>query len=108
MLVEAFEKEECECCDVNDAAFRPMTMLTMAIATSIDALAMGVAFALLPDVNIVLAISSIGIITFILSAIGVKIGSVFGAKYKFIAELCGGIVLIAMGTKILIKHLFFA
>ena len=108
MLVEAFEKEECECCDVNDAAFRPMTMLTMAIATSIDALAVGVAFALLPDVNIVLAISSIGIITFILSAIGVKIGSVFGAKYKFIAELCGGIALIAMGTKILIEHLFFA
>ena len=82
-------------------------MFTMAVATSIDALAVGVTFALLPEVNIAFAVSSIGVITFIFSAIGVKIGSVFGAKYKFVAELVGGITLVGMGTKILIEHLFF-
>ena len=108
MLLEAFEKDECEDCGCGDAAFRPMTMLTMAIATSIDALAVGITFALLPDVNIGFAIISIGVITLLISAVGVKIGSVFGAKYKFVAELCGGIALVVMGAKILIEHLFFA
>ena len=107
MLLEAFEKEECEDCGCGDAAFRPATMLTMAIATSIDALAMGITFAI-REVNIVFAISSIGVITLLISAIGVKIGSVFGAKYKFIAEFSGGIVLVGMGIKILIQDLFFA
>ncbi|MBQ4214249.1 MAG: manganese efflux pump, partial [Ruminococcus sp.] len=77
-----------------------------AVATSIDALAVGVTFAFL-DVSIVPAVSMIGATTFILSAVGVKIGNVFGAKYKSKAELVGGIVLIAMGVKILIEHLFF-
>ena len=108
MLLEAFEKEECEECGCGDAAFRPATMLTMAIATSIDALAVGITFALLPDVNIPFAIASIGVITLLISAVGVKIGSVFGAKYKFVAELIGGITLVGMGIKILIEHLFFA
>ena len=98
-------EEECQSCA--NAAFRPLTMFTMAVATSIDALAVGVTFALLPEVNIAFAVSSIGVITFIFSAIGVKIGSVFGAKYKFVAELVGGITLVGMGTKILIEHLFF-
>jgi putative Mn2+ efflux pump MntP len=80
-------------------------MLTMAVATSIDALAVGISFAMLPDVNIWIAIGFIGAITFTLSAIGVKVGSVFGAKNKKYAELLGGIILILMGTKILLEHL---
>lgn len=107
MLIEAFGKEECEDCGCGDGAFRPMTMLTMAIATSIDALAVGITFALLPDVDIVFAVSSIGLITLLISAVGVKIGSVFGAKYKFVAEIIGGVTLVGMGIKILIEHLFF-
>ena len=107
MLVEALGKEECEDCGCADAAFRPMTMLTMAIATSIDALAVGITFALLPDVNVSFAVSSIGVITFLFSAVGVKLGSVFGAKYKFVAEIVGGVTLVGMGIKILIEHLFF-
>ena len=106
MVYEALQKEECAC-EYNDKAFGVKTMLTMAIATSIDALAVGVGFAILPDVNITFAITSIGITTFLLSAIGVKIGSIFGAKYKFVAELVGGVVLVGMGAKILIEHLFF-
>ena len=83
-------------------------MLTMAIATSIDALAVGVNYAfMLEGGQIFFAVSSIGIITFILSAIGVKVGAIFGAKFKFAAELTGGIILIVMGIKILIEHLFF-
>ena len=105
MLREAFEKEE-EC---TDASFAIPVMLTMAIATSIDALAVGVSFAIIPDINIALAISAIGIITFVLSGIGLKIGNVFGARYKSLAEGVGGTVLILMGVKILLEHLgFFA
>ena len=77
----------------------------MAIATSIDALAIGVSFALLPDVDIVPAVSFIGIITFALSFAGVKIGNVFGAKFKSKAELAGGVILVLMGLKILLEHL---
>lgn len=79
-------------------------MLPLAVATSIDALAVGVTFAFL-QVNIVPAISFIGATTFILSAIGIRIGNIFGAKYKSKAELVGGIVLILMGVKILLEHL---
>ena len=79
-------------------------MLMLAIATSIDALAVGVTFAFL-EVNIWWAISFIGCVTFILSAVGVKAGSVFGVKYKSKAELAGGIILILIGTKILLEHL---
>ena len=103
MLIEAFSKKEEETCD----NFGFKVMLTMAVATSIDALAVGISFGMLPEVNIVLAVSLIGVITFTLSAIGVKIGSVFGAKYKSVAEAVGGIVLIILGIKILIEHLFF-
>ena len=102
MIREAVKNEEE---NLNDS-FSPKTMLPLAVATSIDALAVGVTFAFL-YVSIVPAVSMIGATTFILSAVGVKIGNVFGAKYKSKAELVGGIVLIAMGVKILIEHLFF-
>lgn len=87
-----------------DDSFSFKTMFPLAIATSIDALAIGVTFAFL-KVNIVWAISLIGVITFILSGIGVKIGNSFGVKYKSRAEMLGGIVLILLGTKILIDHI---
>ena len=109
MIREALSKDdECECeCDGSDASFAPRVMLTMAIATSIDALAAGVGMSV--DLSgmrqILFAVLSIGVITFTLSAIGVKIGNVFGAKYKFVAELSGGVVLVGMGLKILIEHL---
>ena len=102
MIREAVKNEEE---NLNDS-FTPRTMLPLAVATSIDALAVGVTFAFL-DVEIVPAVSMIGVTTFVLSAVGVKIGNVFGAKYKSKAELVGGIVLVAMGIKILIEHLFF-
>ena len=79
-------------------------MFILAIATSIDALAVGITFAFL-SVRIVPAVSFIGIITFTLSAIGVKIGNVFGSRYKSKAEIAGGIILIGMGIKILLEHL---
>ncbi len=79
-------------------------MLVMAIATSIDALAVGVTFAFL-EVHILPAICFIGVITFLLSALGVKIGSIFGTKYKSKAECIGGIILIFLGLKILLEHL---
>lgn len=101
MIKEGFSKEENE----TDASFSFKNMFLLAIATSIDALAVGVTFALLPDVNIFHAVSLIGMTTFILSAIGIKIGSVFGTKYKSAAEITGGIILILMGTKILLEHL---
>ncbi len=80
------------------------TMFLLAIATSIDALVVGVTFAFL-RVAIIPAVSFIGIITFILSVIGVKVGNVFGTKYKSKAELAGGAILICMGIKILLEHL---
>ena len=79
-------------------------MIPLGIATSIDALAVGVTFAFL-KVQIVPAVSFIGVVTFVLSAVGVKLGNVFGEKYKSKAELIGGIVLIFMGIKILLEHL---
>ena len=87
-----------------DDSFTFRTMLPLAIATSIDALAMGVTFAFL-QVQIVPAVLFIGVTTFVLSAIGLKVGNVFGAKYKSRAELFGGVVLVLMGVKILLEHL---
>ena len=94
------DAEECNC------SFCPKAMLPMAVATSIDALAVGVTFAFL-KVSIVPAVSFIGVITFALSMVGVKLGNVFGSKWKKPAELAGGAILICMGVKILIEHLFF-
>ena len=93
MIKESFEKDEEKSCG------------SMAIATSIDALAVGITFALLPEVNIGAAVGFIGAITFVLSAIGIKIGNIFGAKFKSKSELSGGIILILMGLKILLEHL---
>lgn len=87
----------------NDS-FSFTTMLPLAIATSIDALAIGVTFAFL-RVDIIPAVLLIGVITFGFSAVGIKIGNVFGTKYKSKAELAGGVILILLGIKILIEHL---
>lgn len=102
MIKESFEKNECDCC--GDAAMDAKTMFIMAIATSIDAMAVGVSFAFL-KVSIITAVTFIGAVTFICSGLGVKIGSIFGSKYKSKAELAGGIVLILMGTKTLLEGL---
>lgn len=87
-----------------DDSFDVKTMLLLAVATSIDALAVGVTFAFL-NVRIVPAVSLIGAVTFFLSAAGIKVGNVFGSKYESKAELAGGVILIVMGTKILLEHL---
>ena len=102
MIKESREDEEEEV----SASFDVKTMLALAVATSIDALAVGVTFAFL-HVNIVWAVTFIGCTTFVLSAIGVKAGNVFGMKYKSRAELAGGVILILMGIKILLEHLGF-
>lgn len=79
-------------------------MFPLAVATSIDALAVGVTFAFL-HVNIILAAGLIGMITFFMSAVGVKVGNIFGARYKSKAELAGGIILVILGVRILLEHL---
>lgn len=101
MVKESWEEENDQ-----DSSFGFKAMLVLAVATSIDALAVGITFAFL-KVDILLAVTLIGITTFLFSAAGIKIGSVFGAKYKSKAELFGGVVLIFLGIKILIEHLFF-
>lgn len=100
MIKERFSKEENE----TSSSFSARAMLPMAVATSIDALAIGVTFAFL-SVDIFAAASLIGVITFALSAVGVYIGNAFGGKYKSKAELAGGVVLILLGIKILLEHL---
>jgi putative Mn2+ efflux pump MntP len=100
MIRETIKGEE-EC---TDCALTFKALFPMAIATSIDALAVGVSFALL-DVKIVPAVSLIGITTFLLSAIGVRIGSFVGGKFQKVASIAGGAVLIGMGVKILLEGL---
>lgn len=100
MLKEAFSKDSENCNDSVD--FK--TMIVLAIATSIDALAIGISFAVLKT-NILLAALAIGIITFAVCVIGVKIGNKFGDKYERKAETVGGLILIFMGIKILVEHL---
>ncbi|MDL2212300.1 manganese efflux pump MntP family protein, partial [Erysipelotrichaceae bacterium OttesenSCG-928-M19] len=102
MIYESFNQEEIVCAISNNIDYR--RLLLLAIATSIDALAVGISFAFL-NVNIYLAIIIIGSITFILSFIGVKIGCTVGAKFKKPAELLGGIILILIGLKILVEHI---
>lgn len=92
-----------EACQI-DSAMDGKNMFLLAVATSIDALAVGVTFAFL-KVSIVPAVSFIGCVTFVFSAAGVKIGSLFGVKYKSRAELCGGVILILLGCKILLNGL---
>ena len=107
MLKEALEKqEECCCCaDEHNADLGIKTMFVMAVATSIDALAVGISLAMAGDVNIWLSIALIGATTFSFSAAGVKIGSLFGAAFEKKAQLAGGLILILLGTKILLEHL---
>ena len=84
--------------------FSPKAMLPLAIATSIDALAVGISFAFL-QVSIISAVVMIGLVTLVCCMIGVKVGSLFGSRYKCCAEFLGGLVLILMGSKILLEHL---
>ena len=100
MIREAFSKKE----EPADASLGFRSMLVLSIATSIDALASGITFAFL-NVNIIWAVCFIGVTTLIISALGVKIGGVFGTKFKSKAELAGGIILILLGLKILLSHL---
>ncbi len=107
MLKEALEKqEECCCCaDEHNADLGVKTMFVMAVATSIDALAVGISLAMAGGVNIWLSVALIGLTTFCFSAAGVKIGSLFGAAFEKKAQLAGGIILFLLGTKILLEHL---
>ena len=104
MIKESFEKEDCDEDKEMQASLSFKNMSVLAIATSIDALAVGVMFAFI-KVNIVSAVSFIGVVTFTLSMVGVKIGNLFGMKYKSKAELAGGCILVLMGIKILLEHL---
>lgn len=99
MIKESFGKGE----ELNDD-FGVRTMLLMAIATSIDALAVGITFAFL-EVQILPAAGLIGVTTFLLSFVGIYIGNAFGTRYKSRAELAGGIILVVIGVKILFEHL---
>ena len=98
-------EEECCCCDERNADLSVKTMFVMAVATSIDALAVGISLAMAGDVNIWLAATFIGICTCTLSACGVKIGNVFGTRYEQKAQIAGGAILILLGLKILLEHL---
>lgn len=102
MIKEANEKDE-----DTDASLAPKAMAVLAVATSIDALAVGVTFALMIKniLNLIFAVFAIGITTFILSAVGIWVGNVFGARFKSKAELAGGIILILIGAKILFEGL---
>lgn len=100
MIKEAFEKESENRNDNVDMK----TMIVLSIATSIDALAIGITFACL-KMHILVPVITIGVITFIISVIGVKIGNRFGDKYEKKAEIMGGVILILLGTKILLEHL---
>mgnify|MGYP000819924287 FL=1 len=102
MIHEALDNDEEEA----DASLDVKTMFLLAVATSIDALAIGITFAFL-KVNIIPAVCFIGIVTFIISFAGVKIGNVFGARYKNKAEIVGGVILILLGLKILLEHVGF-
>ena len=106
MIRESREKDcdEDGVCSREENPFAVKTMLLMAVATSIDALAVGITLAFL-NVDLIASVSFIGIITFLLSGAGVRIGNVFGTRYKSKAELAGGIILIGMGLKILLEHL---
>lgn len=101
MVRESFGNED----EDMDSSFGVTAMFPLAVATSIDALAVGVAYSFLPNIDIIPAVSFIGVTTFSLSALGVALGGSFGDKYKSKAELAGGVILILMGLKILLSHL---
>ena len=103
MIRESLDK--CEECENQKDDFSFKAMFPLAIATSIDALVAGIGFIGAGDLNVPFTITAVGVITFLTSAIGVKIGNVFGARYKSKAEFAGGVVLVAMGIKFLIEGL---
>ena len=103
MLKEALQPD-CGCED-HDADLSVKTMFIMAVATSIDALAVGISLAMAGNVNILTAVLLIGVITFAFSAAGVKIGNIFGSRFEKKAQIAGGIILIFLGLKILLEHL---
>ena len=105
MLKEAFEKEECGCCEEHDADLSVKTMFVIAVATSIDALAVGISLAMAGNVNIFTAVLLIGAFTCAMSTVGVKVGNVFGSRFEKKAQLAGGLILILLGTRILLEHL---
>ena len=104
MLKEAFSKD-CDCCEDQNADLSVRTMFVMAVATSIDALAVGISLAMVGNVNIWLAALFIGICTCGFSAAGVKIGNVFGSRFEKKAQMAGGFILVILGLKILLEHL---
>ena len=103
MLKEACSKE-CDC-EGHDADMSLKTMFVMAVATSIDALAVGISLAMAGNVNIFTAVALIGVITFALSGVGVQIGNIFGSRFEKPAQISGGVILILLGSKILLEHL---
>ena len=108
MLKEAFSK--CDCCEEHDADLSFKKMFVMAVATSIDALAVGIALAMdgVPVFGwdgIWVAVGLIGVVTFVMCAAGVKIGNIFGNRYEKKAQMVGGVILVLLGTKILLEHL---
>ncbi len=103
MLKEAFSRE-CDC-EQASADLSVKTMFVMAVATSIDALAVGISLAMAGDVNIFLAVTFIGATTFLFSAVGVKVGNAFGTRFEKKAQMLGGVILIVLGLKILLEHL---
>lgn len=102
MIKEALSKEDCE--DCSSASMGVKEMFTLAVATSIDALLAGIGFLELQAKEVIVAVFFIGTITFILSAAGIKIGNIFGLKFKKKAEIAGGVILILMGLKTLLEH----
>ncbi|MDL2233822.1 manganese efflux pump MntP family protein [Ruminococcaceae bacterium OttesenSCG-928-L11] len=96
--------EEAECATESDASLKLRDMLPLAVATSIDALAVGITFAFL-YVDIVPAVTFIGVVTLVLSMVGVKLGNLAGSKFQSKAELAGGVILVLMGVKILLEHM---
>ena len=110
MLKDALEKNECECCADANADLSPKTMFVMAIATSIDALAVGISLAMagLPIFGmdgIFSAVVQIGLCTCIFCTVGVKIGNIFGSRFEKKAQIAGGVILLLLGTRILLEHL---
>lgn len=106
MLREAFSPEEDGgCSECADADLSVKSMFVMAVATSIDALAVGISLAMAGDVAIFAAVGIIGVCTFTLSAVGVGVGSVFGSRFEQKAQIAGGVILVILGVKILLEHL---
>mgnify|MGYP006351354993 CR=1 FL=1 len=104
MLKEALEKGD-SCSTEGRGDFSVKTMFVMAVATSIDALTVRISLAMAGDVNIFQAVGLIGVVTFVLSAAGVKVGSVFGCRYEKKAQIAGGVILILLGIRILLEHM---